>query len=231
MTATVIPLTSVTSRAASTRPTKEAAPAPFRIVQVASLSRVKNQRLLIDAFRMVREKIDAHLDLVGEDTLHGALQAHATKIGIDTRVTFHGFLPQERVLEILSHADLYVQSSLHEAAGVSVLEAAAAGVPVVGTPAGYVADWSPTKAAALDDATPEYFAEVILFMHADPDWRRWMAGHARKFVDRARRRLGRRAIRSVVSRSTGHTPLDRAGQRQVQAAHASTARLVAIDVE
>lgn len=183
VTATVIPLTSVTSRAASTRPTKEAAPAPFRIVQVASLSRVKNQRLLIDAFRMVREKIDAHLDLVGEDTLHGALQAHATKIGIDTRVTFHGFQPQKRVLEILSHADLYVQSSLHEAAGVSVLEAAAAGVPVAGTPAGYVADWSPTKAAALDDVTPEYFAEVILFMHANPDWRRWMAGHARKFVD------------------------------------------------
>ena len=45
---------------------------------MASLSRVKNQRLLIDAFRIVREKVDAHLDLVGEDTLNGELQQHAT---------------------------------------------------------------------------------------------------------------------------------------------------------
>jgi glycosyltransferase involved in cell wall biosynthesis len=182
VTATVIPLTSVTSRAASTRLISGDSTGPFRIAQVASLSRVKNQRLLIDAFHLVREKIDAHLDLVGEDTLDGELHAHAATIGVATHVTFHGFQPQERVQEILSRADLYVQSSLHEAAGVSVLEAAAAGVPVVGTPAGYVADWSPTKAAALDNMTPEHFAEVILFMHADPDWRRWMAAHAHTFV-------------------------------------------------
>ena len=34
--------------------------------QVASLSRVKNQRLLIDA-PVVREKVNAHVDLIGED--------------------------------------------------------------------------------------------------------------------------------------------------------------------
>lgn len=178
----VIPLTSVTSRAAFKRPDTGDGPEPFRIVQVASLSRIKNQKLLIDAFRMVREKVDAHLDLVGEDTLHGELQTHATQIGVDTHVTFHGFQPQERVHEILSHADLYVQSSLHEAAGVSVLEAAAAGVPALGTPAGYVADWSPTKALAVGDATPGSFADAILTLHADPDRRRSMAALAQTFA-------------------------------------------------
>jgi glycosyltransferase involved in cell wall biosynthesis len=178
--ATVIPLTSVTSEAATIKwPAARRDGGPFRIVQVATLSPIKNQRMLIEALAIVREQLDAHLDLVGEDTLGGELQKYADKIGLAAHVTFHGFLPQKRVLEVLSNADLYVQSSLHEAAGVSVLEAAAAGVPVVGTQAGYVADWSPTKAMALGDAIPESLADAIMTLHADPDRRRSMAALAR----------------------------------------------------
>src|SRR5688572_14184432 len=181
--ATVIPLTSVTSRAATIkRPVARHTPDTFRIVQVASLSRVKNQRLLIDALKIVREAVNAELDLVGEDTLNGELQAHAAKTGVDAYVTFHGFLPQGRVLDILSRSDLYVQTSLHEAAGVSVLEAASAGVPALGTLAGYVADWSPTKAVAIGDAIPESLADAILTLHADADRRRSIAALARTFA-------------------------------------------------
>jgi glycosyltransferase involved in cell wall biosynthesis len=151
-------------------------------VQVASLSRVKNQRLLIDALGVVRERVNAYLDLVGEDTLGGELQNHAAHSGLGQRVTFHGFLPQPRVREVLGTADLYVQSSLHEAAGVSVLEAAASGVPAVGTLAGYVADWSPLKAMAIGDATRESLADAILTLHADPERRRSMAAEARTFA-------------------------------------------------
>ncbi len=177
---TIIPLTSVTSRAATLKPaSRRAADAPFRIVQVASLSQVKNQRLLLDTLRIVREKVDAKLDLVGEDTLNGSLQHHAEAIGVGPHVTFHGFLPQDRVAEVLTTADLYVQTSLHEAAGVSVLEAAAAGVPVLGTRAGYVADWTPLKAMALGDAIPESLADAVLTLHADGDRRRSMAAAAR----------------------------------------------------
>jgi glycosyltransferase involved in cell wall biosynthesis len=140
---------------------------------------VKNQRLLIDALKIVREQVDAHLDLIGEDTLASELQKHAATIGLDAHVTFHGFLPQPQVLDLLRTADLYVQSSLHEAAGVSVLEAAAAGVPTVGTLAGYVADWSPLKATALGDAIPESLADAILMLHADHDRRRSIAAAAR----------------------------------------------------
>ena len=180
--ATVIPLTSVTSRSAMIKwPPPAQSSDAFRIVQVASLSRVKNQRLLIDALPIVRERVDAHLDLIGEDSLAGELQKHADRIGVGRHVTFHGFLPQPRVQEVMSRADLYVQSSLHEAAGVSVLEAAAAGVPAVGTLAGYVADWSPTKALALGDAIPESLADAIVTLHADPDRRRSMAALARTF--------------------------------------------------
>lgn len=179
----IIPLTSVTSQAATLASafTRRAA-APFRIVQVARLSRVKNQHLLLDAFRIVREKVDAHLDLVGEDSLGGQLQAHAARVGIGEHVTFHGFLPCASVAAILANADLYVQSSLHEASGASVLDAAAAGVPTVGTLAGYVADWAKTKAVAVGDAIPDSLADAILTLHADADRRRSIAAAARTFA-------------------------------------------------
>ena len=114
--------------------------------------------------------------------MNGAIQRHAASLGLADHVTFHGFQPQARVHELLSAADLYVQSSLHEAAGVSVLEAAAHGVPTVGTLAGYVADWSPTKAVSVGDAIAESLADAILAMHGDDDRRRSMAALARTFV-------------------------------------------------
>jgi glycosyltransferase involved in cell wall biosynthesis len=138
------------------------------LLQVASLSRVKNQRLLIDALAQVASSTDVQLDLIGEDTLGGELQRLAAAQGVASRVRFHGFKPREELSPFYSNADIYVQSSLHEAAGVSILEAAAHGVPVVGTQVGYVADWAPDRALAIDgNATA--MADAIVALRRDPD--------------------------------------------------------------
>jgi glycosyltransferase involved in cell wall biosynthesis len=97
-------------------------------------------------------------------------------------VTFHGFLPQARVFDVLARADLYVQSSLHEAAGVSVLEAAAAGLPIVGTRAGHVADWAADRALAIDTIDASSMAQAILALHADPSRARAMAAKAQAWA-------------------------------------------------
>ena len=181
--ATRVPPTRVA--AGFSRPITEAGQpvtAPFRLLQVASLSRVKNQRLLIDALALVSQRIDAHLDLVGEDTLGGELQRYASEKGLADRVTFHGFLPQSELPARFAAADLYAQSSLHEAAGVSVLEAAAAGVPIVGTRVGYVADWAGGRATAIADPDPVMMADAILQLHADPARRRGLADAAAQWA-------------------------------------------------
>ena len=90
-----------------------------------------------------------------------------------------GSLPQDELPRLFASADLYVQTSLHEAAGVSVLEAAACGVPVIGTRAGYVADWTPDRAVAIDDPSAETFARAIEELLADADRRRHLAAAAR----------------------------------------------------
>ena len=177
-----IPLTTV--RGTGTAGSRLPAPGSrrLRLLQVASLSRVKNQRLLIDALARVAAAIDADLDLVGEDTLGGELQRHAMATGVGARVRFHGFKTREELAPFYAAADFYVQSSLHEAAGVSVLEAAAAGIPVIGTRAGYVADWAPERAMPIDSPSAEAMTGAILALHRDPTRAAALAATARSWA-------------------------------------------------
>ena len=178
----VIPLTTVRGASTGTGIREPGSGRTLRLLQVASLSRVKNQQLLIDAVAQVASSIDVQLDLVGEDTLGGELQRHATAIGVGNRVRFHGFKTQSELAPFYAAADIYIQSSVHEAAGVSVLEAAAAGVPVIGTRAGYVADWAPDRAIAIDSPNADAMADAIVALHGDPNRAGAIASQAKAWV-------------------------------------------------
>ena len=135
---------------------------PWRLLQVASLNRVKDQTTLLRALARVRPHADVRLDLIGEDTLGGRVQQEAAGLGLNDAVTFHGFVRNADLRRFHDAAHLYVQSSLHEAAGISVLEAAAAGVPIVGTHVGLVHDWAPQAACAVAPGDHESLADAIL---------------------------------------------------------------------
>ena len=155
---------------------------PWRLLQVASLSRVKDQARLIDALAILAESADVYLDLVGEDTVGGALQARASALGVRDRITFHGFVPHDQIAAIRKRAHLYVQTSRHESAGVAVLEAAAEGLPVIGTPVGYVADWAPERAFAFAGKSVKSVAVAIATLLKDPDRRQRLAEAAHDFA-------------------------------------------------
>jgi glycosyltransferase involved in cell wall biosynthesis len=181
VTAVVIPLTSI-ARDAEPTPRPLERTTPLLLIQVATLSRVKNQRLLIDVVATLGRTTDVHVNLVGEDTLRGELQRHAAARGISDRITFSGFVPRDRLPENLQRADFYVQTSRHEAAGVSVLEAAAHGVPVIGTRVGYIADWALDRAVAVDSPDAAALADAIVALHNDRAAAAAMAERARRWV-------------------------------------------------
>lgn len=155
---------------------------PWRLLQVASLNRVKDHSTLLRALALARQTLDARLDLVGEDTLGGALQREAVAVGIAGAVAFHGFIPHDELVRFHRTAHLYVQSSRHEAAGIAVLEAAAAGIPVVGTRVGYVSDWHPHAAVAVPPGDPSALAGAIVRLLRDLPGRQAIAGAARQFA-------------------------------------------------
>ena len=94
-------------------------------------------------------------------------------------VTFHGFQPPTRPRP---HGAHHLVSSRHEAAGVVVLEAAAAGVPTAGTKVGYVADWSPERAVAVPVGDAAALASAAIALLEDAPRRERIAAAARAWA-------------------------------------------------
>jgi glycosyltransferase involved in cell wall biosynthesis len=125
---------------------------------------------------------DTHLDIAGEDTLRGAIHDLACERGLGSHVTFHGFRPTDAIVPLYRTAHLFVLSSRHEAAGVVVLEAAASGVPAVGSSVGYIADWTPSRAVGVAPADAPALADAIVALLRDPPRRRRLAVAAREWT-------------------------------------------------
>ena len=156
---------------------------PRRLLRVASINPVKDYPTLLRAFSLIVERgLDVRLDIAGEDTMHGAAQAMTRALCLDDRVTFHGVLPTDRLAALYTRADLHIVSSRHEAAGVAILEAAAAGVATVGTAVGYVADWHPSRAVAVPVLQPAALADAIVEVLGDSVRRERLAAAAREWT-------------------------------------------------
>ena len=123
---------------------------PSRLIHVASLNRVKDQPTLLRALASVSQSgLEFEMDIVGEDTLRGEIQALTARLGLSPRVRFHGFVPQQQLCSLMERAHLMMISSRHEAGPLAVLEAGIKGVATVGTAVGHIAEWAPQAAAAV----------------------------------------------------------------------------------
>jgi glycosyltransferase involved in cell wall biosynthesis len=97
------------------------------VVGVGRLSRRKGFDFLIDAFARANVP-GSELLLVGTGEEEAALRAHASSLGIDTRVRLAG--ERGDVPRVLGACDLFVLSSHNEGMANVMLEAMAAGIPV-----------------------------------------------------------------------------------------------------
>lgn len=143
-----------------------------RLLHVASLNRIKDQRTLLRAARYLRDwGVSFRLDIVGEDTLGGEVQAFAAELGLAELVTFHGFVPQAELQPLMRRAHLLLMSSRHEADPIVLLEAAMAGIPTVGTAVGHLRTWAPAAAVAVPVGDARALAESAASLLADETWR------------------------------------------------------------
>jgi glycosyltransferase involved in cell wall biosynthesis len=96
----------------------------------------KNHALLIEAFAQVRSDAPLYLLLVGGGELENAVREQVAGLGLQGRVRFLGV--RADVADILRASDVFVLSSRWEGNPLSVMEAMAAGLPVVSTGVGGV---------------------------------------------------------------------------------------------
>lgn len=95
-----------------------------------------NVGCVLDAFSLIQAEVpDAELLLAGEGTERAALEERAETLGVQ-RVTFLGSVPEADMPALLDRADVYLNGSNVDNMPTSLLEAFAAGLPVVSTRAG-----------------------------------------------------------------------------------------------
>jgi sugar transferase (PEP-CTERM/EpsH1 system associated) len=102
---------------------------------VARLAPVKDHATLLDAFaRLRRERPDAHLTLVGDGPERAALGDRARASDLAGSVHFVG--ARRDVALVLPAFDVFALSSTSEGISLTLLEAAATGLPIVATRVG-----------------------------------------------------------------------------------------------
>ena len=148
---------------------------------------------LIEAFALLIEQLvaDGHpladritLRLVGDGAQTSALRSLSGKLGLADLVTFVGAVPHAEVPAELAKLDIYVALSRQESFGVAVLEAGAAGRPVV------VSDASGLAEVVRDGITgivvpredPAAAARALFDLVTDPSKRMVLGAAARQHV-------------------------------------------------
>lgn len=152
-------------------PSRAYDPSAPRLFHAASLIPVKDQATLLRAFRQVVAELPAaRLEIAGEDPFgHRAeLERLAAELAIAEAVTFLGPLPQEALVARYQAADLFLLSSRHESQCMVVLEAAACGLPTVGTAVGVLPELAPTCALTVPVGNAAALAETALELLRDP---------------------------------------------------------------
>jgi alpha-1,6-mannosyltransferase len=106
------------------------------LIYVGRLDGEKKPDLVVEAFRRLPPSLGATLTLIGE----GPLKAEIAALG-DSRIIMPGYLKNRSELaRWLASADIYVSGMADETFGVSIVEAQASGLPVVGVAAGAMID-------------------------------------------------------------------------------------------
>ena len=116
--------------------TRPEGPQSPKIICVANLRAEKGHSTLLQAFARILARTSAELVLIGDGPLRAHLERQAAELGVARRTRFTGAV--DDVWPHLAEADVFVLPSFYESLGIGVMEAMAAGLPVVASAVGGV---------------------------------------------------------------------------------------------
>jgi glycosyltransferase involved in cell wall biosynthesis len=158
----------------------------FRFVFIGRLVDWKSVDVAIEA---LREAPEAELEIIGDGPMRTAWQNLSEQFGVAHRVTFSGWRPQEACAPRLRSAVALLLPSIYECGGAVVLEAMAAGVPVIATKWGGPADYLDSDCGLLVEplsrkALVTGFGKAMQQLIAQPELGKQMGQQGRERVAR-----------------------------------------------
>jgi glycosyltransferase involved in cell wall biosynthesis len=173
-----------------------------RALFVGRLAPHKRQDEVIRAFALYKQRYapEARLTLVGEPLNEGyltGLRELADRVG---NVEIESSLSQEQLAQRYANASVFVCLSEHEGFCVPLLEAFAAGVPVIARPAGGVPETVGDAALLVDDRDPAVVAELIALVQSDEELRAELVRRGKQRVEHYAAERAAVALRAAIER-------------------------------
>lgn len=159
---------------------------------VARLVPIKNHVCFLKAAKLILEQFDGvRFLIIGDGELRTGLEAMARELGIESRVIFMGF--QHNLRKIYAGLDVVTLSSFNEGLPVALIEAMAAGKPVVSTNVGGVGDLilDGENGLLVPSNDPQGLADAMLYLLRKPERRKMMgrAGRRKAYPQFDKKRL------------------------------------------
>lgn len=173
---------------------KAAAPVCLHALYVGELLEFKGLAPALDAIASLRRD-DIVLHIVGSGPFEDVLRARAMQLGIDRLVHFHGYIQKADLPRYYAMADVLLFPSWGDVFGLTMVEAAAVGLPIIASPisggtADVVADG--VNGIVADPRSVSTFAAALKQLADDPGLRERM-GRASESVAATRLTLDRSA--------------------------------------
>lgn len=196
---------------AETRATFRISPEELLVITVARLIAQKGHRVLLNAIpQILAEQPHTHFLWVGEGRLRAGLEREAAAAGLSDRIIFAG--SRDDVPDLLAAADAFVLPSEFEGLPLALIEAMAAGLPVVATRVPGTTEVITNDAGQLvPPRDPAALATGVVTVLRDPDQSRAMAERGRVLAERdfSARRMADEVYaiyRSVLAQANRRSP-------------------------
>ncbi len=165
---------------------------PPYLAYIGNLHPRKNLATLLEAYSLLRGRgLEHGLAVIGggglgrlNNTEHRKLMQRVIDLGLEDKVAFTGYVPEERLRCLLAGAEMLVFPSIYEGFGLPPLEAMACGVPVITSSRASLPEVVGDAALLLEDPLEaEEIAAGVEALLSDPALRS-------RLVDRGRERAG-----------------------------------------